>query len=603
MRLEPRLTTWLNWKRSSKGEDIYNSGKYQSRGADIELICHNAHAWPKDLHFPQSREVHIYEGNVWHAIREITQGEPLAVWLLGGQNRQLSVDQFVLQDGRTHRTQDAHERFKAICAGLGNPELADRAFGENHAASIMAKEKNDWKPTPASLLADIEKACVEHGHGGLWNSMNYHTREVVSIDMKVCYPASFRGMGEGKPYFERFGHPTHRMTRVAINGALPKDIGTGFAEVQEWVFEATCHPVIHAWFGRHFASSRWAPTQLLAFLTESGLLKSLKVKEAIISFENQTEVWLPESRNQGCSVIGKFTQGAKADGKRLTRRLVTDRGELDYLVRDTRLSGTLVGAPMKCELGHILTYYDGSQPQFTHLRASMLAYAHIKLLSMLQRFEPDEGVRCSKICAPQARGVKAYVAPKSCDCGEVMCVLCLLEEDYLPPVAPGQWRDKGEQIFMPQEHAVYFARPNSLRSNRTLSPSTAPRHDDPLSRHRLSYLNGGGGSGKTTRAIELFRTRNPLVHPDPSSGERDAGQGRPGPDLSQLLPLEWPDGLDAQKDGTEIHSPCDHLGRGLHSGPPRSGNLPRLARGSGRPGHLLWRPGAPPPIAGEMPHD
>ncbi|MCU7879580.1 MAG: AAA family ATPase, partial [Candidatus Thiodiazotropha sp. (ex Lucinoma aequizonata)] len=39
----------------------------------------------------------------------------------------------------------------------------------------------------------------------------------------------------------------------------------------------------------------------------------------------------------------------------------------------------------------------------------------------------------------------------------------------------------------------------------------APRHDDPLTRHQLSYLNGGGGSGKTTRAIELFRPRDPLV--------------------------------------------------------------------------------------------
>ena len=162
-------------------------------------------------------------------------------------------------------------------------------------------------------------------------------------------------MGEAKPYFERFGHPTHRMVRVAINGALP--------EIEEWEFDTTCHPVIPAWFGKHFASESggWAPTQLLAFLTESGLLRSLKVREAIISFENQTEVWLPESRDQGCSVIGKFAQGSKADGKRLTRRLVTDRGELDYLVRDTRLSSTLVGAPMKCELGHIVTYYDGSQ--------------------------------------------------------------------------------------------------------------------------------------------------------------------------------------------------------------------------------------------------
>ena len=72
---------------------------------------------------------------------------------------------------------------------------------------------------------------------------------------------------------------------------------------------------------------------------------------------------------------------------------MTDEGELDYLVRDTRQSGTLVGAPMKCPLGHILTYYDGSQPRYTHLRASMLAYAHINLISMLRRFRPEEAVR------------------------------------------------------------------------------------------------------------------------------------------------------------------------------------------------------------------
>ncbi|MEW8686007.1 MAG: hypothetical protein AB2556_09380 [Candidatus Thiodiazotropha sp.] len=73
----------------------------------------------------------------------------------------------------------------------------------------MAKEKNGWKPPPAGLFPDIQKACKEHGHGhgGLWNSMDYDTREVISIDMRACYPASFQGVGEAKPYFERFGHP------------------------------------------------------------------------------------------------------------------------------------------------------------------------------------------------------------------------------------------------------------------------------------------------------------------------------------------------------------------------------------------------------------
>jgi len=52
--------------------------------------------------------------------------------------------------------------------------------------------------------------------------------------------------------------------------------------------------------------------------------------------------------------------------KKTDHKLVTDAGELDYLVRDTRQSGTLVGAPMRCPLGHILTYCDGSQDQYTH---------------------------------------------------------------------------------------------------------------------------------------------------------------------------------------------------------------------------------------------
>ena len=176
----------------------------------------------------------------------------------------------MLQEGRTYRTQEAHERLQKVCAKLGDESIAEKAFGENHAASIMAKERNDWKPTPASLLDDIQKTCVEHGHGILWNSMDYDIRQVISIDIKACYPASFQGMGEAKPFFQRFGHPTHRMVRVAINGPLPIDIGTGFAVVQEWEFNDAIHPVIPAWFGRHFAENGWAPTHLLAFLTKSG---------------------------------------------------------------------------------------------------------------------------------------------------------------------------------------------------------------------------------------------------------------------------------------------------------------------------------------------
>ncbi|KAJ7387317.1 hypothetical protein OS493_004301 [Desmophyllum pertusum] len=321
------------------GEYIYDSGKYQAcKWKPIELIVHNAHAWPRDLHFPTTREVHIYEGDVWKAIQEATKGEPM-----------------------------------------------EKAFCLSHAASIKAREQNGWKPTPASFLEDVQSLCVEHGHGGLWNSMSYNTKDVISIDMKSCYPASFQGKGDAKLYFERFGLPGHQMVRISINGPLPDEIDTGFAELQEWEFKKGIHPVISSWFGRHFAEKGWAPTPLLYYLLKTGILTDLKVREAIVSFEVQTDLWFPEDRTQGCSMIGKFTQGSKAGGKRLNWRLVTDKGELDFLVRDTRQNGTLVGAPQKCPLGYILTYYDGLQPQYTHLRATMLAYAHINLVAMLQR--------------------------------------------------------------------------------------------------------------------------------------------------------------------------------------------------------------------------
>ena len=39
-----------------------------------------------------------------------------------------------------------------------------------------------------------------------------------------------------------------------------------------------------------------------------------------------------------------------------------------------------------------------------------------------------------------------------------MCRPCLLREEYLPAVAPLHWRDKGEELCMPMEHAAYIAK-------------------------------------------------------------------------------------------------------------------------------------------------
>ena len=211
------------------GGEIYDSGKYGSGNhRSIELIYHNGHAWSKNLHFPLARNVWIYEGDVWENIRVVTAGSPIAVWLLVGEGRQLNVTQFVSEDGRVFRTKQAHESLMEACWRLGDVTLAERVFAENHAASVKARENNGWRPTPASLLEDTQNACVEQEHGGLWNTTSYKVEDVVCIDMKSWYPASLEGEGESKPYYEWFRHPTNRMVRVAINGALPADKSTGF---------------------------------------------------------------------------------------------------------------------------------------------------------------------------------------------------------------------------------------------------------------------------------------------------------------------------------------------------------------------------------------
>lgn len=64
--------------------------------------------------------------------------------------------------------------------------------------------------------------------------------------------------------------------------------------------------------------------------------------------------------------------------------------------------------------------------------------------------------------------------------------LYLLGEEYLPSVASAQWRDEGEELRMPQERAAYLAKLDNKATNNNLTPSTAPHHDDPLTRHRLS---------------------------------------------------------------------------------------------------------------------
>ena len=91
-----------------------------------------------------------------------------------------------------------------------------------------------------------------------------------------------------------------------MNGKLPQDNITGFAQVSSFKFASNIHPVIPVWYGKHFAcqsgdgcvkSKGWAPIVFLRYLLETGILESVTIGEAIISLTKQTKVWLPKNRN------------------------------------------------------------------------------------------------------------------------------------------------------------------------------------------------------------------------------------------------------------------------------------------------------------------
>ncbi|CAG8687539.1 17281_t:CDS:2, partial [Cetraspora pellucida] len=396
--------------------------------------------------------------------------------------------------------------------------------------------------------------------------------------------------GECTPWFNRFGHPTHYLVRVAVNGELPEDDITGFAQIRSFKFASNIHSAIPIWYGKHFAcrsregcgkEKGWAPIVLLRYLLEVGILESVTIGEAIISLTKQTKVWLSRSRDISCAIIGKFTQDGKIDEKRLTHRLVTDEGELDFLIKDCTGAGTFARRE-KCPLGFILTYYEGHQPQYTHLRASMLAYAHINLLEMLRRFDPNEVVRIATdsiyvrkealykienipaffkqvevksdpnlyshypsctMCtdleelfiskSEYAKWIKEFLKTKrplvKYDCKRhkpFVCRFCFGEWFYKPDsyalshqpeeqeireIQPGQWHDKGEKIYGPVTDIVYWPKNRYWESIKNIPESTAPSIHDPITRCGKSYLNGGGGSGKTTRAIRIFKNINMVV--------------------------------------------------------------------------------------------
>ena len=131
---------------------------------------------------------------------------------------------------------------------------------------------------------------------------------------------------------------------------------------------------------------------------------------------------------------------------------------------------------MKCELGHILTYYDGSQPQFTHLRASMLQTSSqcYKGSNQMRRSEwPPTASMSVNLCFTSSRVSKRMWLPKDVAVGR--------------SCACSVYSRKTSSLRSPRPNDVTRARPSSCPWN--MQPTSLPdciateKDSLPASRH------------------------------------------------------------------------------------------------------------------------
>ena len=143
---------------------------------------------------------------------------------------------------------------------------------------------------------------------------------------------------------------------------------------------------------------------------------------------------------------------------------------------------------------------------------------------------------------------------------------------------------------------------DSKQQKKDLTLSAAPRYDDPLSRYRLSYLNGGGASARPRERSSSCARGIPSSSLRPIAWRKKCGPGASRPRLSQLCPLEWQE--NGRPKGWGRFVPRVIIWDEVYTVPrPTLEIFLDWLEGRGVQVICCGDHGQPPPIAGEMPHE
>jgi hypothetical protein len=352
---------------------------------------------------------------------------------------------------------------------------------------------NGLRPVRRSLAKDMEAAQVE---SKVWISPEpYVAGECYELDMRAAYlgcedPELGRTGSASIPYMKKYLMPR------ADNGmdwcqveSLDQvvDIAGSFVRFEMWQFVG---PDYLSLFEQHLREKGIMPTPLAIALRDLGFLVDHKLCGVAIPIEAAPLLKFLDARDELLGEENKFLSHRFVGSciKRSRNSLVLcDEQEAIYFHNLLLRKG--MGPRMKSVDGvWSIGYHEDAPRQYPHVRAYVLAYMHIALLTKLKECPTAVRIATDSITLRRENGRMPWIE----------------EPEVLPY---GFWRSKAT----PQKWARGFS--SSLSTERGYSQPTHPypRYPGELFGPSLVYVDGQGGAGKTTRAIREMEGRRVVV--------------------------------------------------------------------------------------------
>lgn len=519
--LRVKFTFWDIDGNQLADSGVLPKGKYKQ----FHLVRHNAHCFLRDAlpQFPKERTPGLlpWVGKVplcapapvtdkeREAQREAQREAELqrllqyAGTLPAGLRAWIVGRELVTSDGSILRSKDLEGALRLAASIEQVPEeeaLVSVGGVQSFRFKCWLKKNSIGKASPK-----VEKLwSASTVEARLWCQREaYDVESVFEIDLRACFlacedPALGRVAGDAAPYVSTYKMPAGTKTRWGSARTLDsvRGLAGSLVRFQSWRLEG------HDYLGLFDAHLRendgLMPTPLAIALLDLGYLVEHEL----------AEVGYEVAPNPPLQFLNMRDPDNGAANKDLSINFVgscVKRPTLSYVLNDEQEAIHIYNLllrkgcrPKKTGSGpYLIKYTDaGDHRDYPHVRAYVLAYAHINLLSMLKRHPNTVRIAVDSLTLPKRDRpiVPTYCPPCYPDGSKAAAQAERSAHDY----PPGVWREKG--AAKPWS-SCYFSLPSDAASARAEPAAERSPLPPRALLHPLVYNNGQGGSGKTTSRI------------------------------------------------------------------------------------------------------